>query len=73
MSRTLRKTSYNRCMLRQPKTTNEIRLIESILNDLKTDSYTISGLNRLHYRTKLPTHWDDIVCSSYYQNRFKYR
>lgn len=72
MSRTHRKTSYNRAALRKPKTTNEIKQIRFLLDDLENQEYKISGLNHLHSRISvLPTHYDDIVASSHYEMDYK--
>lgn len=69
MSRTHRKQSYNPCALRKPKTRQEIKQISNLLDDLKEQDYSISGVNHLHHRLSvLPTDWDDIVTSSYYES-----
>jgi hypothetical protein len=49
---------------RRPKTTNEIRQNQTLLNDLQTEDYpyNISGVNRLH--RFIPTAWDDMLVSS---------
>ena len=70
MSRTYRKKSYNPGALRNPKTSQEIRQIQNLLTDLKEEDYLISGVNHLHRRLNLPTHYDDIVASSYYQSDY---
>lgn len=71
MSRTFRKNSYNPGALRHPKTSNEIRQIRNLLADLNQEDYTISGINHLHRRLNLPTHYDDIVASSHYQSDYE--
>lgn len=70
MSRTHRQTSYNSCALRSPKTLNEKRQIDSFLTDDETMEFQISGLNRIRSRRSIPTHHDDIVCSSYYETDY---
>lgn len=67
MSKTFRKKYYNSCALRHPKTTNEISQINHILNDIKDEDYSISGINRMHSRLNIPTVYDDIVISSHYE------
>ena len=71
MSRTFRKNSYNPGKLRKPKTSQEIRQIHNLLTALKEEDYTISGVNHLHRRLNLPTHYDDIVASSHYQTDYE--
>ena len=68
MSRTFRKKSYN--ALRKPKTTQEIRQIRNLLTDLKHEGYAVSGVNHLHRRLNLPTHYDNIVASSHYETDY---
>jgi serine/threonine protein kinase HipA of HipAB toxin-antitoxin module len=67
MSRTRRLKSNNPCQLRAPRTTAEIRQLVGLLADLRSDDLAISGINRIHRRTNIPTAWDDIVCSGYRQ------
>lgn len=68
MSRTHRNQFYSKCALRKPKTTQEIRQLYSLIEDTKFDEYELSGLNRMHHRISiLPTHYDDIVISAYYE------
>lgn len=47
MSRTTRKVSFNSCALRNPKTFNEKRQIDSIITDEDTMDYPISKMNRI--------------------------
>jgi hypothetical protein len=69
MARTLRNTPYNGPMFRGPKTSNEIRQLMGILTDIKIENNNISGVTRIRARKNyLPDRWDDIVCSSFYQN-----
>lgn len=73
MSRTFRKKNYNSCALRNPKTSNEIRQLKTLIEDLKDEDYTISGINHLHHRlSKVPTAWDDIVTSAHYETDYDY-
>ena len=67
MSRTIRKNTYNRASLRNPHTFNEKRQIDQIITDDETMEFNISKLNRIKNRRSIPSHWDDIVTSSYYQ------
>ena len=71
MSRTHRTSPSHRCGLRKPKTTQEIRQNKGLIEDVKSGEfdYAISGLNRMH--RIIPTAWDDVVASSYYQNDYK--
>jgi hypothetical protein len=70
MSRTTRNTSFNKCALRSPKTFNEKRQIDSFITDEESMEFTISKMNRILSRRSIPTHWDDIVCSSYYETDY---
>jgi len=68
MSKTQRHfPDWKRFYYRRPKTTNEIRQNKGLLSDIKADDiqFDISGINRLHRH--IPTHWDDIVISAYYE------
>lgn len=68
MSRTYRKDHYNKAALRKPKTRKEIKQLSNILDDVKSGEYEISGVNHLHHRlSALPTDWDDIVISAYFE------
>jgi hypothetical protein len=73
MSRTYRKLEgMNHCALRHPKTTNEIKNLVGILQDIQHEDYQISGINHLHHRlSKVPTAWDDKVIGAYYQEDYK--
>jgi len=72
MSRTYRRNSYNQCALRHPHTTNEKRQLEAILHDEEVSYVGVDKVNRMKSRCghsgNLPTVYDDIVTSSYYQN-----
>lgn len=68
MSRTHRSDYYNKAALRKPKTRQEIKQLSNILDDVKSGEYEVSGMNHLHHRLSvLPTDWDDLVISAYYQ------
>jgi hypothetical protein len=67
MSRTHRKTSYNKCALRSPRTFNEKRQIDEIITDDEVMEFPISKMNRILNRRAIPTHHDDVVTSSHYQ------
>lgn len=70
MSRTYRKNSFNKCALRHPHTTNEKRQLDAILHNEDLSQVNLDKVNRMKSRCgpKLPTVYDDIVASSYYQN-----
>lgn len=69
MSRTHR--NLNSRYFRRPQTLNEIRQITGILQDESEEDYFISGLNHLHHRlAHVPTSWDDIVKSSYFETKW---
>lgn len=72
MSRTYRKDTYSRAALRHPRTTNEKSQLEEILNDPELNEYPVDKKNRMQSRKgesgKLPTAYDDIVVSAYYEN-----
>jgi hypothetical protein len=70
MSRTYRKKSFNKCALRNPKTFNEKRNIDSIITDKEVMEFEISGINRIKARRSIPSHWDDIVTSSHYETDY---
>lgn len=70
MSRTYRKNTYNKCSLRSPKTFQEKRQIDSFITDDETMEFSISKMNRILNRRSIPSHWDDIVTSSHYQNDY---
>jgi len=68
MSRTYRKDYYSKAALRKPQTRQEIKKLSHILDDVKECDYQVSGMNHLHHRLSiLPTDWDDLVISAYYQ------
>ena len=68
MSRTTRKNTFNKCSLRNPHTFNEKRNVDSFLTDVELlEEYPVSKVNRIRSRRNLPTHWDDVVTSSYYE------
>jgi hypothetical protein len=72
MSRTYRKNSFNKCALRHPHTTNEKRQLDAILHNEDLSEVNLDKVNRIKSRCghsgNLPTVYDDIVASSYYQN-----
>lgn len=70
MSRTFRKNSFNDCALRSPRTFNEKRNIDAIVTDDDVMEFSVSKLNRIKNRRSIPSHWDDIVTSSYYQTDY---
>lgn len=69
MSRTYRNLEgMSHCALRRPRTFNEIRQLDGILYDEDLNEYNVSGMNHIRSREhQLPTHWDDIIVSGYYQ------
>ena len=55
--------------LRHPHTFNEIRQLDGILQEEELKEYPLSGFNHLKAREhQLPTSWDDIVVSGYYES-----
>ncbi len=70
MSRTTRNSSYNKCALRNPHTFNEKRQIDAFITDSDAMEFPISKLNRIRNRRSIPTNWDDIVTSSYYETDY---
>lgn len=72
MSRTYRNTvGMHKCAFRYPKTANEIKQINGIINDDEIFDYNISKLNHMKSRGKnLPTCWDDMIVSAYYQQDY---
>lgn len=74
MSRTYRKLEgMHSGALRYPHTFNEIKNLDAILNDDEFQEYEISKLNRIKSRKhQLPTCWDDVVVSGYYETDYKY-
>jgi hypothetical protein len=67
MAHTQRNCSYNRCVFRFPKTYNERRQIEGLLLEEDIQDFNLSKMNRIRKKKNLPTSWDDVVCSSYYE------
>jgi hypothetical protein len=54
---------------KKPKTTSEIRANKAIFSDIAAGDIdqNISGINRMH--RNIPTHYDDIILSSYYETK----
>jgi hypothetical protein len=73
MSHTNRKLSYGFSCYRHPKTYNERRQIDALLNDRELLEFPLSKKNRLNRRKAIPTSWDDVVCSAYYETDFNSR
>jgi hypothetical protein len=67
MAHTKRNATHNSCAFRNPKTFNERRQTEGFLLDEDILNYDISKINRLKQKRNLPTSWDDVVCSAYYE------
>jgi hypothetical protein len=68
MSRTQRKPSHQKYHLRKPKTSQERKQLQSVLEIMDETDYTISGVNHLHHRlSRLPHANDDVVISAYYE------
>jgi hypothetical protein len=66
MSHTYRKDSYR--WFRRPKTQQERKQINSILDDIQHNEYRVSGVNHLQRRLlNLPTSWDDIIVSACFE------
>ncbi len=71
MSRTFRNRHFHPGALRNPKTQNEIKQIQFILTDIQDEEYNLSGMNHLHHRlASIPTAWDDLVVSAYYESDY---
>lgn len=71
MSRTFRNTGFR--YFRRPHTENERKQLEGILHDPELMEFTVSGLNHMKSREHhLPSSWDDIVISSYYEVKMEY-
>jgi helix-turn-helix protein len=71
MSRTHRNQFHQKYNLRKPKTSQERKQIQSILENLDDVDYTISGINHLQHRlSKLPHANDDVVISAYYEGDY---
>jgi hypothetical protein len=73
MSRTNRNLEgMHKGALRFPHTFNEIRQLDGILQEEELKEYPLSGFNHLKAREhQLPTSWDDIVVSGYYQEDYQ--
>jgi len=71
MARTYRNLiGMNRCALRNPRTTNERKALMSLLQDIRTEDYEISGVNHLQRRlSRCPTTWDDLIVSGYRETK----
>ncbi len=69
MSRTHRNIEWiHSGALRFPHTFNEIRQLDGILHEEDLVSLPVSGLNHMKARErKLPSSWNDITISSYYE------
>lgn len=63
MSRTYRKTPFS--YLRHPKTFSELKLINHLKNDPDLMEFGVKLPNR--YNRYIPTVFDDLIPSSYYQ------
>ena len=64
MSRTVRKSPYDKDCFRHRAHQSEARQIESILLNYDANDYPLSKLNRLKTRRVLPSYWDDMIASS---------
>lgn len=73
MARTYRNLEgMNHCALRFPKTYNEIRNLNGIIENEDLEDFTLSKHNRISSRSHgLPTAWDDVVVSGYYETDYK--
>lgn len=69
MSRTIRKTDgWIQHPYRYPHTFSEIKKLDALVHEEDLDDYIISKLNRIKSREhSLPTVYDDIVVSAYYE------
>lgn len=71
MSRTIRKNNAwikDHCYFRNPHTFSEIKKLDGILHEDDLTEYSISKINRIRSRERsLPTVYDDIVISAYYE------
>jgi hypothetical protein len=74
MSRTHRNNFYSRSALRHPRTTNEKSQLDEILNDPEIKEFPVDKLNHMQSRRgesgKLPTVYDDMVISAYYETDY---
>jgi len=73
MSRTHRNLEgMHRCAFRYPKTKNERTQLDTILHDSELMELPVSKVNHLKTRRhNLPSAWDDIIVSGYYQQDYK--
>jgi hypothetical protein len=69
MSRTFRSTDgWHSGALRCPHTFSEIKQLDGILHEEDLEGLPVSGLNHMKSREhQLPTLWDDIKISAYYE------
>ncbi len=69
MTHTFRKIAgWHNGAIRFPKTFNEIKQLDGILHEEDLVSLPVSGLNHMKARErKLPSSWNDITISSYYE------
>ena len=69
MSRTFRNLEgMHKGALRFPHTFNEIRQLDGILHEEDLEGLPVSGLNHMKSREHtLPTSWNDITISAYYE------
>lgn len=74
MSRTYRNDFYSHGALRHPRTTNEKAQLDEILNDPEIREFPVDKLNHMQSRRgesgKLPTVYDDMVISAYYETDY---
>jgi hypothetical protein len=73
MSRTNRNVEHiHSGALRHPHTFNEIRQLDGILQEEDLEGLPISKVNHMKSREhQLPTSWDDITVSGYYQEDYQ--
>lgn len=73
MSRTIRNLDgMHPYAIRFPKTENERKQLEGVLNDPELMEFPISGLNHMKAREhKLPSAWNDKVISGYFQEDYR--
>ena len=65
MSRTYRK---NHSYFRKPQIANEKRQIATLLSEIQSEEYNVSGINHLKSRLNLPDF--EVHNASYYQEDF---
>ena len=70
MSRTNRNVEHiHSGALRHPHTFNEIRQLDGILHEEDLEDLPVSKVNHMNAReNQLPTSWDDVVVSAYYES-----